>query len=91
MTVTLSHCSAVIEIRSAFDPENKTRPKVVAQFDREESQTRDDCVAKYATHRAARPDPSLRKGRLLGMTVALSHYPAQRSNHSNIIYNNCVK
>jgi hypothetical protein len=33
--------------------------------DREASQTRDYCVAKYATHRAARPDPSLRKERLL--------------------------
>jgi len=34
----------------------------------EASQTRDYCVAKSATHRAARPDPSLRKKRLLGMT-----------------------
>src|SRR5579872_2256759 len=42
--------------------------------DREASQTRDYCVAKYATHRAARPDPSLRKERLLGMTVK---FPAQ--------------
>jgi hypothetical protein len=33
-------------------------------------------VAKYATHRAARPDPSLRKERLLGMTIKLSHYLA---------------
>ncbi len=33
--------------------------------DREASQTRDYCVAKYATLRAARPDPSLRKERLL--------------------------
>jgi hypothetical protein len=33
-------------------------------------------VAKYATHRAARPDPSLRKERLLGMTFKLSHYLA---------------
>jgi len=44
---------------------------------REASQTRDYCVAKYATHRAARPDPSLRKERLLGMTIKLGHYPAQ--------------
>jgi hypothetical protein len=44
---------------------------------REASQTRDYCVAKYATHRAARPDPSPRKERLLGMTVKLSHCPAQ--------------
>jgi len=45
----------------------------VAQFDKEASQTRDYCVAKDATHRAAHPDPSLRKGRLLGMTIKLSH------------------
>jgi hypothetical protein len=39
------------------------------EFKKEEaSQTRDYCVAKNATHRAARPDPSLRKKRLLGMT-----------------------
>jgi len=35
----------------------------------EASQTREYCVAKYATRRAARPDPSLRKERLLGMTI----------------------
>jgi predicted transcriptional regulator len=33
---------------------------VVAQLGKEASQTRDYCVAKNATHRAARPDPSLR-------------------------------
>jgi hypothetical protein len=49
----------------------------VAQFDREASQTRDYCVAKNATHRAARPDPSLREERLLGMTIKLSQSPAQ--------------
>ena len=32
------------------------------------SQTRDLCVAKNATLRAARPDPSLRKERLFRMT-----------------------
>jgi hypothetical protein len=31
----------------------------VVQFDKEASQTRDYCVAKNATLRAARPDPSL--------------------------------
>jgi hypothetical protein len=36
---------------------------------REASQTRDYCVAKCATRRAARPDPSRRKERLLGMTI----------------------
>jgi hypothetical protein len=46
----------------------------MAQFDKEASQTRDYCVAKCATHRAARPDPSLRKERLLGMTIKFSRY-----------------
>jgi hypothetical protein len=44
------------------------------QFEKEASQTRDYCVAKNATHRAARPDPSLRKNRLLGMTIKQHHY-----------------
>jgi len=46
----------------------------VAKFDKEAGQTREYRVAKYATHGAARPDPSLRKERLLGMTIKLSHY-----------------
>jgi hypothetical protein len=58
---------------------------VVVQFGKEASQTRDYCVAKNATLRqaqgrllrAARPDPSLRKERLLGMTMKLRN--AQRS------------
>ena len=48
--------------------------QVVVQFDKEASQTRDYCVAKNATRRAARPDPSLRKGRLFRMTAKLHHY-----------------
>jgi hypothetical protein len=36
--------------------------------DRDASQTRDYCVAKSATQRAARLDPWLRKKRLLRMT-----------------------
>ena len=47
---------------------------VVGQFDKEASQTRDDCVAKNATQRAARLDPSLRKKRLFRMTIKLTHY-----------------
>jgi polysaccharide biosynthesis/export protein len=39
---------------------------------KEASRTRDYCVAKGTTQRAARPDPSLRKKRLFGMT---SNYP----------------
>src|SRR5271168_5347163 len=47
---------------------------VVGQFDKEASQTRDYCGAKTAPRRAARPDPSLRKKRLLRMTIKLTHY-----------------
>jgi len=42
---------------------------VMVQFDKEASQARDYWVAKNTTHRAARPDPSRRKERLLRMTV----------------------
>src|SRR2546428_12874616 len=38
---------------------------VVVQLCKEASQTRDYCVERNATLRAARPDPSLRKERLL--------------------------
>jgi hypothetical protein len=49
----------------------------VLQFDKEASQTRDYSVAQSATVRAARPDPSLRKERLLGTTsLKLHHYRA---------------
>jgi hypothetical protein len=46
----------------------------VVPFDKEASRTRDYCVAKDATQRAARPDPSPRKERLLRMTIELHHY-----------------
>ena len=59
--------------------------RVVAQFDKEASQTRDYCVANGATHRAARPDPSLRKERLLGMTIKLRHYRRRGSELSSVI------
>jgi len=52
------------------------RRRVLVQFEKEASQTRDWCVARGATQRAARPDPSLRKNRLLGMTTKPHHYPA---------------
>ena len=42
--------------------------------DKEAIQTRDYCVAKNATQRAARPDPSRRKERLLRMTINLARY-----------------
>ena len=45
------------------------------QFEKEASQTRDYCLAKNATPRVARPDPSVRKERLLRMTTKLHHYP----------------
>src|SRR5580698_9701360 len=41
----------------------------------EASQTRDYCVAKNATLRAARPDPSLRQERLLRMTIQTAPLP----------------
>jgi hypothetical protein len=47
---------------------------VVGRFDKEAIQTRDYCVAKNATQRAARPDPSRRKERLLRMTINLARY-----------------
>jgi hypothetical protein len=47
---------------------------VVVQFDKEASQARSYCGAKVAPQRAARPDPSLRKERLLRMTTKLHHY-----------------
>ena len=46
-------------------------------FEKEASQTRHLCVAKGATRGAARPDPSLRKSGLLGMTIKPHHYPSQ--------------
>src|SRR5437660_2434511 len=55
---------------------------VVVQLGNEVSQTRDYCVAKNATLRAARPDPSLRKERLLRMTIKLHHY---RNSYANAI------
>jgi hypothetical protein len=45
----------------------------MVHFGKEASQTRDGCVAKNATLRAARPDSSLRKERWLGMTIKLRH------------------
>src|SRR5579864_6197347 len=36
---------------------------------KEASHTRGSCVAEYATHRAACPDPSLRKNACSGMTI----------------------
>ena len=46
----------------------------MGQFDKEASRARDDCGAKNAPHRAARPDSSLRKERLFGMTIKLTHH-----------------
>jgi len=49
-----------------------------AKFDKEASQTRGYCVAENATHRAARPDPSLRKERLFRMTTKLTSTQGSR-------------
>ena len=47
---------------------------VVVQLSKEASLTRGGCVATTATLRAVRPDPSLRKSGLLGMTSKLQHH-----------------
>jgi hypothetical protein len=44
---------------------------LLVQFDEEASQTRHYCAAEDETLGAARPDPSLRKERLLRMTSKL--------------------
>jgi hypothetical protein len=51
-----------------------TSQTVVVQFDKEASRTRGYCVAKDAPLRAARPDPSVRKERLLRMTIKLHYF-----------------
>ena len=66
------------------------RLRVVVQFDREASQTRDYCFAKDATHRAARPDPSLRKERLLGTTIKLSRCQVAFSGAGGLRIGLCV-
>src|SRR5436853_6793480 len=48
--------------------------QVVVQFDKVASQTRDYCVARNATLRAARPDPSMRQERLFRMTIKPHHH-----------------
>src|ERR1035438_2222319 len=56
----------------AAGPGARYDPRTAAvAFEEEASQTRDYCVAKNATRRAARPDPSLRKKRLFRMTIRL--------------------
>src|SRR5580698_2724048 len=42
---------------------------------RERAKRASNVSQKNATHRAARPDPSLRKERLLRMTIELHHSP----------------
>src|ERR1700677_4757960 len=58
---------------------------------KEASQTRDYCGAKNAPRRAARPDPSLRKKRLLRMTIKLNHNVKFRRNWlmSSHSYDSC--
>jgi hypothetical protein len=60
----------------------------VGQFDKEASQTRDYCVAKSATHRTARPDPSPRKKPLLRMTIKLIHY--RKTSMTKLITNSAM-
>jgi hypothetical protein len=61
---------------------------VMDQSDKEASQTRDYCVAKNATQRAARPDPSRREERLLRMTIKLPTAKAigGRARMTHLIY-----
>src|SRR5580658_3623090 len=58
---------ALRRARSNIPKGGRARCWVAENFDRAASQTRDYCVAKSTTHRAARPDPSRRKARLIGM------------------------
>ena len=53
----------------------RSRVLVVGLVDKEASQTRDYRVAKNATVRAARPDPSLRKKTLARDDNQIQHYP----------------
>ena len=62
---------------------NGCQRKVVVQFDKEASQTRDYCVAKNATHCAARSDPSLRKLRFLRMTSNSTTTDCRSSEHAS--------
>jgi hypothetical protein len=50
---------------NAFRRSSEPQCRVVVQFGQEASKTRDYSVARSATPRAAHPDPSLRKERLL--------------------------
>jgi hypothetical protein len=52
---------------------------VVVQFGKEASQTHDYCVARQATLRAAHPDPSLGKERLLKDDNQTAPLPDQRN------------
>src|SRR4030081_849554 len=70
---TLSSPSASLRAGSLrqkrMPPDDKLRFHYRWRGFKEASQTRDYCVAKNATLRAARPDSSLRKERLFGMTI----------------------
>jgi hypothetical protein len=56
---------------------------VTVQFDKEASQTRDYWVAKGATLRAARPDPSLRKKRSFRMTIRFDNFRSGVENNGD--------
>src|SRR5580658_5954123 len=78
LTGRAGYSAASRESIADYHERPETEIRVVVQFDREASQTRDYCVAKNATHRAARPDPSLRKERLFRMTIKLDLYLSSR-------------
>src|ERR1700690_2277631 len=67
------HCSDASWLLVVGQTIRSAPSAAVVQFTKEASQTRDYCVAKNATLRAARPDPSLRKKRFFRMTIK-QHY-----------------
>jgi hypothetical protein len=74
--------AGIQENRIAFiaKPRQARREDGTDQLDKEASQTRDYCVAKRDASRGS-PRSSLRKERLLGMTIKLSHYREDENLH----------
>jgi hypothetical protein len=77
---------------NAFQRSSEPQCRVAVQFGQEASKTRDYRVARSATPRAARPDPSLRKERLLqddNQTASLPNAdpaPIRRDCHRTVSY-----
>ena len=75
--VSWARCSVYNKVCEAGKDDD--RGGVGAVPEKEASQARNYCVAKNATHRAARSDSSLRKERLFGMTIKLHHDDRDRA------------